>query len=224
MKQRLFSVSLLMACLLISMISVAQMVATPQPTQLMRLEVDGVRTNRYGNIEVDGSPFLTDNWTSGIAATDKGAEYALPLKYDIVKDQPIFAGKDSGMMEFTALITRFTLNQDIYQNGYPVIDDWSKATYYKNIGSGKSKLLKHYYKKRIEVRDIGGLTGYKYEDNTALYLFKDGKMAAVKPGKSGILDALSDKKNEVETFAKTNKLNFKQDADLAKLINYYNSL
>ncbi|WP_342645364.1 hypothetical protein [Mucilaginibacter sp. CSA2-8R] len=224
MKQRLFSGSLLMTCLLVSMMSVAQTVGTPQPTQSMRLEVDGVRTNRYGNIEVDGSPFLTDNWTPGMAINDKGAEYPLLLKYDIVKDQPIFAGKDSDMMEFTVPINRFALKQDTYQNGYPAVDEWSKASYYKNIGSGKSKLLKHYYKKRIEVRDIGGLTGYKYEDNTAFYLFKDSKMTAVKPGKNGILDALSDKKGEVENFAKANKLNFKQDADLAKLMDYYSNL
>ncbi|MDT3401624.1 hypothetical protein [Mucilaginibacter terrae] len=211
-------------CLLMFDISKAQIQSIPTPTQLMSIEVDGVRTRKYGNVDVDGSPFLTDGWANGIATTDKGENFEGSLRYDIVTDQLVFAGKDSVMMLFNAPIVRFTLSDDTYQNGFPAVEDWKDKTYYKTLGAGKSKILKHFYKKKIEVRDIGGISNYKYEDNVACYLFKDAKMVKLKPNKSAIIAALADKKSEVEAFVKNNKIDFKQDTDVAKLMNYYNSL
>lgn len=170
MKMQLFLACLFTACLFTTGKIAAQISGPPQ-TQSLHIEADGVRSNRYGNFDLDGSPFLTDGWISGTATSDKGQNYSLILKYDVIKDQPVFADRDSGIMMFVVPIIRFTLNNDVYQNGYPAADEWTKATYYKTLGNGKSKLLKHFYKKKMETRDIGGLTGYKYEDNTACYLF-----------------------------------------------------
>jgi hypothetical protein len=198
--------------------------AVPAPTQSMYIEVDGVRSNRYGALETDGSPFFNDNWINGIATSDKGENYQLNLKYDVLRDQPIFADKDGGTMLFTETITRFTLGEDVFQNGFPAADQWKKTAFYKTLGTGKNKVLKHYYKKRIEVRDVGGITGYKLEDNMDCFLFKDGKMISIKPNKGAIFNALSDKKAQVENYTKVNKLDFKKDADVGKLMDYYSSL
>ncbi|WP_345948136.1 hypothetical protein ABDD95_14895 [Mucilaginibacter sp. PAMB04274] len=224
MKKSLLLSILFIAGLLQLQTAKAQIQSMPAPSQLMSIEVDGVRTRRYGNIEVDGSPFLNDNWSNGTATTNKGENYQANLKYDVILDQPVFAGKDSSIMLFTAPIARFTLNNETYQNGFPAVDTWTPLTFYKTLGTGKTKFLKHYYKKKMEVRDIGGISGLKYEDNIACYLIKDGKMISIKPSKSGILNALSDKKSDVETYIKSNKIDFKQDVDLAKLMDYYGSL
>lgn len=204
-------------------IAIANQKASAQ-TDLMRIEVDGVRATSYGTDNVEGSPFLKEEWTPGTATSKNGESYQVNLKYDIVKDNIIFEGKDEGPMIFSTPISRFTLNGSTYANGFPSVDTWNDATYYEVMGAGKTKLLRHFFKRKQAVRDIGGISGYKYEDDDVYYLLKDGRMNGIKPTKSSLLDALNDKKDKVESFAKQNKINFKNDADLAKLMDYYNSI
>lgn len=193
-------------------------------TQLMYMEVDGVRASRYGNLEVEGSPFLKDDWESGTATNDKGQVYQLKLKYDIAADQVIFADKDDGPMLFTVPIVRFNLKDAAYASGFPAIDDWNTATYYEVLGTGNTKILRHFFKRKLPVRDMSGISGYKYEDNDMYYLLKDGRMYNIKPAKASILSLLNTKQDKLEEYIKANKINFNRDADLAKLIDYYNSI
>lgn len=202
-----------------------QKVKAQAQTNLMSIEVDGVRAKDYNTAEIEGSPFLNEEWIAGTATNNTtGETYNVSLKYDIAIDKLIFRGKDDGAMNFTVPISSFKLGDDSYSNGFPAVDDWNATTYYKVMGAGKNKLLRHFYKKKQTVRDIGGLLSYKYEDIDIYYLLKDGKMTSIKPNKGNLLDALSDKKEKVEAFAKQNKINFKNDADLAKLMDYYNSI
>ena len=63
-----------------------------------------------------------------------------------------------------------------------------------------------------------------FQENTRYYLVKDGKATPVKNDKKSILAALPDKQEQLKGYVAAGNLNFKSDTDLAKLINYYNSL
>ncbi|WP_431199355.1 hypothetical protein ACQ86K_30905 [Mucilaginibacter sp. P19] len=56
------------------------------------------------------------------------------------------------------------------------------------------------------------------------YLFANNQMTRVRPSQKTILAAMSDKGDKMQEYIKTNKVNFKSDAALAKLFSYYNSL
>jgi hypothetical protein len=63
-----------------------------------------------------------------------------------------------------------------------------------------------------------------FKDNISYYLVIGNKAFPVKKEKRSILSALGNKQTELEAFIKANNLNLKNDDDLARLINYYNSI
>lgn len=56
------------------------------------------------------------------------------------------------------------------------------------------------------------------------YIYNGGKLIKVRKRKNSILSALKDKKEEVKNYAKENKLRFKDEKDIAKMVDYYNEL
>jgi len=60
-----------------------------------------------------------------------------------------------------------------------------------------------------------------YED---YYLDISGKLVPVKRSRDFFLDKMSDRKKEVEEFVQKNKLSYKSEADIKKIVDYYNSL
>ena len=63
----------------------------------------------------------------------------------------------------------------------------------------------------------------KFYKNYALFYAADAKLYALK-NKRDILEALSDKGEQVEAFVKTNDLNLRNDSDVTRVFEYYNSL
>ena len=64
-----------------------------------------------------------------------------------------------------------------------------------------------------------------YIDNSQYFIKKaDKSLVKVKTKKSSILEVLADKKEAVEAFIKTEKLSFKNDIDLARILVYYDEL
>lgn len=56
------------------------------------------------------------------------------------------------------------------------------------------------------------------------FIFDGNQLIELKGSKNKILDVFGKQKGEMKNYAKTNSLNLKEPADLAKIIKYYNSL
>jgi hypothetical protein len=177
------------------------------------------------NTSIDGSPFLSEEWADGVATDNTGATYNARFKYDVYKDQLIFAGDNDAPMLITIPIATFTLKDRLYANGFPAYDKLTHNSYYQLLNKGKVELLKRNFKKVLEVTDnTNSVVGHRYEDNTSYFLYKDGKITGFNPNKKNVLAAMSDKQVQVTSYAASNKLDFKKDADLTKLFDYYNTL
>jgi hypothetical protein len=93
------------------------------------------------------------------------------------------------------------------------------------IGDGKLQIIKKISKSILETKDYNSASKTKsFQDYTRYFLVVAGKTVPVKNDKKSILTTIPDKQQQLQTFAKLNDLNFKSDTDLAKLMNYYNSL
>jgi len=190
-------------------------------------------TKDYTNIE--GSPYLYDDWIAGTVKLANGLTNKEPimLKYNLLDDEVYFKDKAGEAMAFVVPVQEFTLNPmqidatlaRRYRNGYKGIDGIKPAAYFEVLSDGKVQLIKKASKTIFESQNIGSAskTG-TFMEKTKYYLVINGNAVPVKTDKKSLFAALSDKQVQLETYIKINKVDFKKDTDLGKLVTYYNSL
>lgn len=194
---------------------------------------EAVKESEYS--EVQGNPYLLNDWVSGFVILDNQKATA-NLKFDIVSNTVLYQGKGGETLALKNKFDTFTLTPVIsdistlkpfvFIDGLPAVDKQSSDTFYQLIADGKVKLLK-LYKKTIDERP-----GTSYTSSTtrsfkliqAYYIFKDNQMVEVQPGKKSIAKLFDDHAAQLDAYLKSNSINFRSDADLQKLFNWYNSL
>jgi len=186
--------------------------------------------------EIEGDPFLINGWADGNIDFVNGKKTTVRVKYDLVKDVLLFQHKgDSTAMYFVDQVKGFTLTNSfinesdilplVFSSGYPVIDAQTTTSFYQVIAGGKTQLLRHYRKKIRVDQAFNSATATKTFDYTDIYyLYADNKIIRIKPSTKSILTAMGDKQAQIQSYMKSNVVNYKSDASLAKLFNYYNSL
>ncbi|QKJ32098.1 hypothetical protein HQ865_20795 [Mucilaginibacter mali] len=188
-------------------------------------DIKGNAIKENTSADVEGSPYLSKDWADGSVTVDKGVYKDLKLKYDLKDDAVIFAGKDNAPMNFSDPVKRFSLNGRVFANGFPVVGPQGKNAYYEVLSDGKTKLLKHYVKHIQESKTYGSAAvNREYVQTETYFVFNDGKMIPAKADRKTLLDIFADKTAQLDAYAKANKINFKKDTDLGKLVDYYNSL
>jgi hypothetical protein len=194
---------------------------------------DGKQVNTSAYQEVDGSPDYQMDWADGTITRKNGKQYAGKLKYDAYNDQVVFQNsKGNPLTPIFADVDGFTLKgisdnktDLVFANGFPAVDNQTAASYYVVLSNGKTKLLKHISKTIKESQNFAdGTITKNFDDQQAYYMLKNGSMAVIKPGEKNVLAALSDKSTQITAYAKTNKIGFKNDEDLGKIFDYYNTL
>ena len=113
----------------------------------------------------------------------------------------------------------------VFQCGFPPIDNQNRISFYQILLNGKTSLLKSVYKS-IQERN-NDMSGERYKEFATyenMYLLKEGVMVRVKKDKSSVVALLKDKEEAMKQYIDTQKLNLKNEAHLVALIKYYNSL
>lgn len=175
--------------------------------------------------DVEGSPYLIKDWADGSVTIEKGVYKSLKLKYNINNDEVVFLGKDNAVMNVVDPVKKFSIGDRNFVAGFPAVSQLTKTAFYEVLSDGKATLLKHYTALIQETRSYGSAAvNRQYAQSESYFVFINGKMIVAKPDRKAILEILADKATELDTYAKANKLNFKKDADLGKLVDYYNSL
>ncbi len=182
-------------------------------------------------VDVVGTPYLFENWTKGeVTLTDGKIHKDLDLKYDQLEGIVFFKGKNGADLGFTSPVKSFILYPNNVAMNFilvPEIKEVDKDPYFEVLSEGKKvKFLKKTMKVIREGKGYGSATTTRtFAENTNYYLLKaDGTYTKVKKDKKAIIASLSDKSTEVEQYIKDNKTNFKEDASVAAVINYYNTL
>lgn len=184
----------------------------------------------------EGSPYLIPNWAEGKVDLVNGKTTVVPIKYDLIRDELLFHGKsDSAAFAFVDQVKGFSFTSTaieesnilmpVFNSGYPAVEDQTQASFYQLIADGKVKLLKHYKKIiRTEKAFNSATSTRSFVLSSTYYVFIDNQITRIKPGQKTILAALSDKANQLKSYMQNNKIDYKNDAALAKLFGYYNSL
>jgi len=184
--------------------------------------------------DVQGSPYLNDQWRTGTVKLANGQTHKdVDLKYDQVAEELIFKNSEGKAFTFREPVKEFSLQSPggseiggmIFRNGFKSTDAGTSNTFYQVLSDGETPLLKRSVKKVMENKPYGSATTIKtFHDVTTYYLAKNGQPVKVRKDKKAILAALGDYTANLEEFIRTNKLNFKSDNDLIMLVTFYNSL
>jgi len=185
--------------------------------------------------DVQGSPYLTDNWVFGLVKLANGTTYKdIALKYDQVADELLFKNKDGQALSFVDQVLEFKLNyiednqvkERLFRSGYPGADRNTNKNFYEVLYNGNTQLVKRVNKLVNETRAYSSATTIKSiaEADARLYLFRDKQMLRLKKDKKSIIDSLGKDAAQLEKFISANKLNLKNDGDLIKVFAFADTL
>lgn len=180
---------------------------------------------------VEGSPYFKDDWMKGEVTINGDQQFAgVYLKLDLYDNQLHFKDKTGNELIATATIKKVTLFdssvQEVYNfiNGSFIITNNKQTGWYQTLADGKVSLFKQYKKQLREDRPYGSAT-FEQSIFTSPHYFilVNGDFREIKKFKD-IPGMLSDKKDQLSQYIKTNNLSGKTDDDFMKLINYFNGL
>lgn len=185
---------------------------------------------------VEGSFFINNNWSVGNVILYNGkAIKGMPLKYNLRdevlllldKNQDSRLLRDDEIEKFEWFDTEknksvlFMNCLDYELNGVPMVG------FLEVLTAGKVDLLLYrtltlqegYY----SVTHDAGQMNDEYKINEFLYLSSEKSLFEIK-NKKGLYKYAGDHESEIKSYAKKHGLRLKDPDDMAKLINYYNSI
>ena len=185
--------------------------------------------------DINGSPYLFEDWKRGSVTVAKGTTYeGVNLMYDQVADELIFKNAKGESMVFAEPVREFSfkvenndavIKEQVFRNGFALVDGAKPYTFYEVLVDDKIKLLKRTSKDVVEEASYSSATKVKsFQTSTSYYIAQNDKLVKVKNDKKSVLSALSNKKAELEAYIKANRLDLKKETDLAKLLTFYNTL
>ena len=179
--------------------------------------------------EIQGSPFLLPDWSNGVIYLKNGSKiekYLLQLdayaglllfKYN---DQPLIVQNE--VKEF--VLQPAGSEPYLFRNGYKPLDKNTATTWYQVLQDGPVSLLKQVKKTLGEKTEYGSATKTQtFVVSESWYIAKaDGSLVKIKKDKSTLLDALSDKKDQLNNFIEKEKLRVKSEEDMKAVVKAYN--
>jgi len=184
----------------------------------------------------NNSDYLLPGWNKGAVRLSNDSIYRnLDLIYDIANNRPIFKSDNGQAQMFKLGVKEFSINipvesnspeTKIFKNGFPPIEGGDATTFYEVLSEGKATLLKRIQIKLVEERTTGTILSVKQKQQFYTYfLVTENKITAIKKDKKQLLSILNQTKREaLDNYITSNKLNVKKDEELSKVFDYYNAL
>ncbi|MGF7078522.1 hypothetical protein [Mucilaginibacter sp. UYCu711] len=184
----------------------------------------------------DVTHYLYDTWTKGSVKQADGKTFTdLDLMFNQDRSMVIFMSPEKHIAQaFAVPVTEFTIaapagteNGAIkkFQRGFNPIDGATAATYFEILADGNTKLLKRTEFKRVNEVAIGDIYPTRQiKPFDTYYASSNNVLIKVRREKKAILSLLKDKATDIDAYISANKLSVKDEQDLAKVFNYYNTL
>jgi len=186
--------------------------------------------NMYDKNKIDGSPYIFENWQSGVVYFKKNelsSDYK--FNYNSYLDQVEFI-KDNEHLMITNKkdIDHIKFGEkDFYYLLFVKNDDKIISGYLDKLVEGKIILYKRYKCSLLENSNNYTITAGdvidKFDQDTEYYISKDSKPAfKIKTNNRKLFNVFDSNKELVKEYIKN--INVRNEKDLIKLFEYYNSL
>lgn len=180
-------------------------------------------SKRVNEKEIKGSKYFEeDAKTAKIYDGDNMLHTSL-IKYNAFSDEiEIFQGDKS-----FALLKKESIKVVLNDYHYEILKD---KGYFVIFNKDKNTTLALKPKKKIRAGEeaastYGQATPTSFINNYVYFIKTEkGNLEKIKLKKKDVVSVLKDQKSKLEEFASVNKLSFKNEADVVKIIDYYNTL
>ena len=180
--------------------------------------------------DFEGSPFLKQEFITGRVYGPKIKYKDIALRYNIFNDQMEFQQNNTIYALYPEpRITKVLLGDETYVVEKYEIKGKMAYGYLARLDTGKLTLLSKKVVRFTEKQEPKALEGAgkpaKFTRAQDIYYYKigNGEITKVVSLKS-FIESLPDKREEISNYAKSEKLSVKDEADLMKLVKYYNAL
>ncbi|GAB3703316.1 hypothetical protein GCM10027592_33150 [Spirosoma flavus] len=187
-----------------------------------------------------GTPYFLPEWNNGQIEIISGQNYRnVPIKFNAYKQQLLLLRKQANTDSIIVnpnQVKSFQFTDNLGQlyvfRRYPDVkteETMAKEGYFLVLYQGKSSLLKRISKtfKQADYKSpySNDIRYDEFQNAISYYLLKpDQTLIKVKLSDKALLDAISDHKDELKTFAKNSSLNLKSEEGAVALLKRYDSL
>ena len=183
------------------------------------------QTTRYAGIK--GSPFLNDSWTKGKAYTSQGYYPLLELKLDAFNNILLFK-RNNESFEFEEDIVSFVLMPSDDSASFKYFLKGYTATglkpnqYVELLASEPVLLLRSDIRQVSDMNEINQGVIKTFNSITRYYAGSKDKLELIRLNQKDILALFPGKEDKIREHVKLNKLNFRNEKDVAALFNFMN--
>jgi hypothetical protein len=122
-----------------------------------------------------------------------------------------------------------TVRQEVkkytFQSGFPAIDNQTTIHFYQVLSNGKVTLLKSINKSMEERNnELSGERSKEFVSRENWYVYQNGVMKRVKKDQAFFTSLFADKAEAYAKYVNENKVSFKNEDQIAKMVNFLNAL
>jgi len=183
--------------------------------------------NSYSNIE--GTPYLFEDFKPGEIYTIDNILYKGPLRYDIYADEIEFKANDIVYcIAEPQKIVYVKIEKSTFIYIHPDEKENIKGSFYELLVEGEVQLLLKRNTAFLKAEAAKPYTDPKPNRlermNDIYFLLIDKGLPQLITSKKSIINALSEKNSDISRYIKKQKISTREKGDLIKLVMYYNSL
>jgi hypothetical protein len=203
-------------------------------TQIFLSDANGrAFENKYADIS--GSAYFFPVFKFSSLELSDGRKYMdIKAKLNLVEHEVEFISATSkegyiGKGLVSVISFNDTVRQEVkkytFQTGFPGIDNQTSIHFYQVLSNGKVTLLKSLNKSMEERNnELSGEKSKEFVTRENWYVFQNGTMKRVKKDQSFFATVFSDKTEPFLGYVKEKKVNFKNEEQVIKMIDYLNTL
>lgn len=189
--------------------------------------------NKYSDI--NGSAYLFPEFKYATIVLTDGRQYTnVKARLNLVEHEVNFIASNGeegyigkGMVHTISFndTTKQGIKTFSFQTGFPKTDNQTVIHFYQVLANGKIALVKSIAKNIEErINELSGEKSKEFAVRENLYLQLGGELKRIKKEASFFLTIMSDHKDAMSQYIDSTRVSFKNEEQLIKLINYYNSL
>lgn len=202
-------------------------------TQIFLSDANGKAfENKYENVQ--GSAYLFPTFKSSSIELRDGRKYLdIKARLNLVENEVEFISASSkegylgkGMVALISFndTIRQEVKKYIFQSGFPGIDNQTSIHFYQVLCNGKITLLKSINKVMEERNnELSGEKSKEFVTRENWYVYQNGTMKRVKKEHAFFAALFKDKAEAFSKYTSEQKLNFKKEDQVIKMVDFLNA-
>jgi hypothetical protein len=181
--------------------------------------------------DVEGNPYLYEEWLTGNIVLEGGEQFDSLLLRLVLVNNELQLKMDNKEYKFNVIVKEFLLTAPgkelrKFKSGAAFDKPVNDKSFYEVLYEGKTQLLVKRKKQIVsEVTNIPGLKTKKYEENNSYFVYlPSGQIERIKKNNKSLINLLGDRKHNVEEVIEKQHLDCTKEADIVKLLQYYDTI